>query len=177
MDSRAKTTSWKIRNASRCHIASGERKEESAAAEMTGPFVERRKRTKQRRRGRCRRTATMRTRKGTRRNAVYALSVIGGRGERPSMWRTCCCCCCSLPVERAPADEHGARARNRSRRKSDSRHAKSPREVCERTGGFRWKSGRVSRRFLTDFSSGTSCVTSRDKSHTSLADAKLASLV
>ncbi|CAL1686381.1 unnamed protein product [Lasius platythorax] len=47
-----------------------------------------------------------RTRKGTeRRNAVYALSVIGGKGERPSMWRTCrrcrCYCCCSLPVERA----------------------------------------------------------------------------
>lgn len=78
-----------------------------------------------------------RTRKGTeRRNAVYALSVIGGKGERPSMWRTCrcccCCCCCSLPMERA------GRCRSQSRRRRDSRHAKSPMTdvaVCER--GFR----------------------------------------
>lgn len=73
-----------------------------------------------------------RTRKGTEwRNAVYALSVIG-KGERPSMWRTCrCCCCCSL-LERA------GRSRSQSRRRRDSRHAKSPMTdvaVCER--GFR----------------------------------------
>lgn len=75
-----------------------------------------------------------RTRKGTeRRNAVYALSVIG-KGERPSMWRTCRCCrrCCSLPIEGA------GRCRSQSRHGRDSRHAKSPMTdaaVCER--GFR----------------------------------------
>lgn len=73
---------------------------------------EKRKRTKQKRRGRDGDYEDEERDTETRRNAVYALSVIGGRGERPSMWRTCCRC--SLPVERAPrvtysgADEHGA---------------------------------------------------------------------
>lgn len=110
---------------------------------------EKRKRTKQKRRGRDGDYEDEERDTETRRNAVYALSVIGGRGERPSMWRTCCRC--SLPVERAPRAllilartstgryRERARNRSRSRRRCDSRHAKSHlwRDVCEGTAGFR----------------------------------------
>lgn len=72
---------------------------------------------------------------------------IGGKGERPSMWRTCAAGCCSyrlLPSR--PKSAWGADHNHVDRR--DSRHAKSP-MTC-RCGGMRnedfARSGRVWRR-------------------------------
>lgn len=131
MDLRTLETSWKIRNVPWCDHCLAKKKEGRRKWQGDDPSRYRRRRGSEELGRREDATASdERTRKGTeRRNAVYALSVIG-KGERPSMWRTCRCC--SLPIEGA------GRCRSQSRHGRDSRHAKSPMTdvaVCER--GFR----------------------------------------